>query len=91
MGLGKVLTKAAWDRARLLLCTPEWGASRGNEVWKILLDRMTITTVQLPDVENYLPRGGKKPMKRPGWSSTLTLIDGTLCPVPSKDLNPQLL
>ena len=89
--LGKVLTKAAWERARLLLCTPDCGASGGNKYWKTLLDHMRITTVQLPDAEIYVPPGGKKPMKRPGWSSSMTLIDGDLSPVPWEDLDPQLL
>ena len=37
--LGKVLTKVALERSRVVLCSPDWGAHGGNEYWRTLLDR----------------------------------------------------
>ena len=31
--LGKVLTKVALERSRMVLCSPDWGAHGGNEYW----------------------------------------------------------
>ena len=36
--LGKVLTKVALERSRMVLCFPDWGAHGGNEYWRTLLD-----------------------------------------------------
>ena len=47
--LGKVLTKVALERSRMVLCSPHWGAHGGNEYWRTLLDKLTLTSVQLPD------------------------------------------
>ena len=30
---GKVLTKVALERSRMVLCSPDWGAHGGNEYW----------------------------------------------------------
>ena len=49
--LGKVLTKVALERSRMVLCSPDWGAHGGNEYWRNLLDRLTISSVRLPDDE----------------------------------------
>ena len=47
--LGKVLTKVALERSRMVLCSPDWGAHGGNEYWRTLLDKLTISSVRLPD------------------------------------------
>ena len=47
--LGEVLTKVALERSRMVLCSPNWGAHGGNEYWRTLLDRLTISSVRLPD------------------------------------------
>ena len=44
--LGSVLTKVALKRSRLVLCSPDWGAHGGNEYWRTLLDRLTISSVR---------------------------------------------
>ena len=46
--LGKVLTKVALERSRMVLCFPDWGAHVGNEYWRTLLDKLTLTSIQLP-------------------------------------------
>ena len=53
--LGKVLTKVALERSRMVLCSPNWGAHGGNEYWRTLLDRLTISSVRLPDEAIYVP------------------------------------
>ena len=47
--LGKVWTKVALERSRMVLCSPDWGAHGANEYWRTLLDRLTISSVRLPD------------------------------------------
>ena len=63
--LGTVLTKVALERSRMVLCSPDWGAHGGNEYWRTLLDRLTITSVQLPDEAIYVPLGRKTPTGKP--------------------------
>ena len=52
--LGKVLTKVALERPRMVLCSPDWGAHGGNEYWPTLLNRLTISSVRLPDEAIYV-------------------------------------
>ena len=76
--LGKVLTKVALERSRMVLCSPDWGAHGGNEYWQNLLDRRTISSVRLPDEAIYVPLGRKTPIGKPGWGSMLGVVDGGL-------------
>ena len=80
--LGKALTKVALERSRVVLCSPDRGAHGGNEYWRTLLDKLTLTSVQLPDDAIYLPLGRKTPIGKSGWGSTLSVVDGGLAPVP---------
>ena len=64
--LGKVLTKVALERSCMVLCSPDWGAHGGNEYWRNLLDRLTISSVRLPDEAIYVPLGRKMPIGKPG-------------------------
>ena len=63
--LGKVLTKVALERSRMVLCSPDWGAHGGNEYWRTLLDKLTLTSIQLPDDAIYVPLGRKTPIGKP--------------------------
>ena len=47
--LGKVLTKVALESSRMVLCSPDWGAHGGNEYWRTVLDKLMLTSIQLPD------------------------------------------
>ena len=47
--LGKVLTKVALERSRMVLCAPDWESHGGNEYWRTLLDKLMLTSIQLPD------------------------------------------
>ena len=89
--LGKVLTKVALERSRMVLCSPDWRAHGGNEYWRNLLDRLTITSVQLPDEAIYVPLGRKTPNGKPGWGSMLSLVDGGLTSIPWEDLDSSLV
>ena len=72
--LGKVLTKVALEHSCMVLCSPDWGAHGGNEYWRTLLDKLTLTSIQLPDDAIYVPVGRKTPIGKPGWDSMLTLF-----------------
>ena len=89
--LGKVLTKVALERSRMVLCSPDWGAHGGNEYWRNLLDRLTISSVRLPDEAIYVPLGRKTPIRKPGWGSMLSVVDGGLTSIPWEDLDPTLV
>ena len=89
--LGKVLTKVALERSRTVLCSPAWGAHGGNEYWRTLLNRLTITSVQLPDEAIYVPLGRKTPIWKPGWGSMLSVVDGSLTSISWEDLDSTLV
>ena len=89
--LGKVLTKVALERSRMILCCPGWGALGGNEYWRTLLDKLTLTSIQLPDDAIYVPLGRKTPIGQPGWRSMLSVVDGSLAPAPWEDLDPAMV
>ena len=63
--LGKVLTKVALERSHMVLCSPDRGAHGGNEYWRTLLDKLTLTPIQLPDDAIYVPLGRKTPIRNP--------------------------
>ena len=89
--LGKVLTKVALERSRKVLCSPDWGAHEGNEYWRTLLDKLTRTSIQLPDDAIYVPLGRMMPIGNPRWGSMLSAEDGSLAPVPWEDLHPAMV
>ena len=60
--LWKVLTKVALERSRMVLCSHGWGAHGGSEHWRTLLEKLTLTSIQLPDEAIYLPLGRKTPI-----------------------------
>ena len=96
--LGKILTKVALERSRIayrvsrmVLCSPDWGAHGGNEYWRTLLDRLTISSVRVPDEAIYVPLGRKTPIGKPGWGSMLSVVDGGLTSKPWEDLDSTLV
>ena len=72
---GKVLTKVALELSRMVLCSPDWGAHGGNEYWRTLLDKLTLTSIELPDDAIYVPLGCKTPIGKPGSGSMLSVVD----------------
>ena len=89
--LGKVLTKVALGRSRMVLCSPDRGAHGSNEYWRNLLDRLTISSVRLPDEAIYVPLGRKMPIGKPGFGSMLSVVDGGLTSIPWEDLDSTLV
>ena len=89
--LGKILTKVALQRSRMVLCSPHPGAHGGNEYRRTLLDRLTISSARLPDEAIYVPLGRKTPIGKPGWGSVLSVVDGGLTSIPWEDLDSALV
>ena len=89
--LGKVLTKVALERSHMVLCSPDWGAHGGNEYWRTLLDRVTISSVPLLDEAIYVPLGRNTPIGKPGGGSMHSVVDGGLTSIPWEDLNSILV
>ena len=85
--MGKVLTKLALERSRMVLCSPDRGAHWGNEYWRTLLHKLMLTSIQLPDDTIYVPLGRKTPIGKPEWGSMLSVVDGSLALVPWEDLD----
>ena len=89
--LAKVLTKIAYEGGRVVICTPDWGCSGEHTYWRQLPDRMTVGRVQLPDGAIYVPEDSDTAMHAPEWASFLSIVDGSLNPVPLCDLDQVLL
>ena len=89
--LGKVRTKVAQERSRMVLCSPDRGAHGGNEYWRTLLDRLTISSVRLPDEAIYVPLERETPIGKPGWGSMLSVVDEGLTSIPWEDLDLTLV
>ena len=89
--LGKVLTKVALERSRMVLYSPDPGAHGGNEYWRTLLDKLTLTPIQLPDDAIWVRPGRKTPIRKPVWSSMLSVVDGCLAPVPWEELDSAMV
>ena len=89
--LRKILTKMALERSRMVLCSPDRGVHGGNEYWRALLDKLTLTSVVLPDDAIYVPLGRKTPSGKPGWGTMRSVVDGGLAPVPWEDLEPAMV
>ena len=79
--LGKVLTKLALECQR----------ATGDEYWRTFLDRLTISSVRLPDEAIYLPLGRKTPIRKTGWGSMLSVVDRGLTSIPWEDLDSALV
>ena len=89
--LAKVLTEIAYEGGRVVICTPDWGCSGEHAYWRRMLDRMTVGRVQLPDGPIYVPEDSDTAMQAPEWASFLSIVDGSLNPVPLCDLDQVLL
>ena len=75
----------------MVLCSPDWGAHGGNKYWRTLLDKLTLTSIQLRDDAIYAPLGRETFISKPGWGSMLSVVDGSLAPVPWEDLDPAMV
>ena len=57
----------------------------------LALDRLTISSVRLPDEAIYVPLGRKTPIRKPGWGSMLSVVDRGLTSIPWEDLDSTLV
>ena len=89
--LANVLTKIAYEEGRAVMCTPDSGCSGEHAYWRRMYDRMTVARVQLPDGPIYVPEDSDTAMQAPEWASFLSIVDGSLNPVPLCDLHEVLL
>ena len=89
--LAKVLTKIAYEGGRVVMCTPDWGCSGEHAYWRRMLDQMTVGRVQLPDGPIYVLEDSDTAMQAPEWASFLSIVDGSLNPVPLRDLDQVVL
>ena len=89
--LAKVATKIAYEGGRVVMCTPDWGCSGEHVHWRRMLDRMTVGRVQLPDGPIYVPEDSDTARQAPECAGFLSIVDGSLNPVPLCDLDQVLL
>ena len=57
--LAKVLSKIAFEGARVVLCNPDWGTSGEHAYSRRLLDCMTVGRTELPNGPIYVPKDSK--------------------------------
>ena len=89
--LAKVLTKITYEGGRVVMCTPDWSCSSEHVYCRRMLDRMNVGRVQLPDGPIYVPEDSETAMQAPEWANFLSIVDGSLNPVPLCDLDQLLL
>ena len=89
--LARVLTKIAYEGGRVVMCTPDWGCSGEHAYWHRMLDPMTVGRVQLPDGPIYVAEDSDTAMQAPEWARFLSIVDGSLNPIPLCDLDQVLL
>ena len=89
--LAKVLTKITLEGARVIMCTSDWGTTGGNTYWRRLLDGMMMGRTELPNRPMYISEDSQETMPAPGWGSFLSIVDGSLNPVPASDLDQVVL
>ena len=89
--LSKVLTKIALEGARVVLCIPDWGTTGERVYWRRLMDCMTVRRTELPDGQIYVPQNPQESMPAPECGSLLSIVDGSLEPVPVSDLDQIVL
>ena len=73
------------------MCSRDWGCSGEHAYWRRMLDQMTVDRVQLPNGPIYMPEDSDTAMQAPEWASFLSIVNGSLNPVPLCDLDQVLL
>ena len=89
--LTKVLTNIAYGGGRVVMCTADWGCSGEHAYWRCMLDRMTVGRVQLAESPSYMPEDSDAAMQTPEVAGFLSIVDGSLNPVPLCHLDQVLL
>ena len=73
------------------LMLARWYAIPCGPYWRRMLDLMTVGRVQLPDGPIYVPEDAGTAIQAPEWASFISIVDGSLNPVPLCDLDQVLL
>ena len=73
------------------MCTPDWGTTGEHAYWRRLLDRMTVGRTELHNSPIHVPEESQETMPAPEWGSFLSIVDGSLDPVPVSDLDQVVL
>ena len=89
--LAKVLTQIALEGARVVLCTPTWGTTGKHAYCRRLLEGMTVGRTEIPNGPIDVPEDSQETMPAPEWGSFLSIVDGSLSPVPVSDLDQVVL
>ena len=85
--VAKVLTEVALERARVILCTPDWGTTGENAYWRRWLDHMTVGRAELPNGPIYVPEDSQDTIPAPERGGFLSIVDGSLNSVPVSHLD----
>ena len=85
--LGKDLTKIAYEGGRVVMCTPDCSCSGEHAYWRRMLHRVTVGRVQLCDGPIYVSKDSDTAMQAPQWARFLSIVHGSLNPVPLCDLD----
>lgn len=90
--LAKAITKVALEGVRVIMVTPDWGASGQNAYWRQLLDRLTVQRTVLSQIPLYEKYGdANKLLPSPHWSTLVSVLDGSANKVSVDELEPILL
>ena len=75
----------------MILCNPDWGTRGDHTYWRQLLDRMTLGRTEIPNGPIYVADDSHETMPAPEWGIFLSIVDGSLNPVPVSDLDQVVL
>ena len=75
----------------MIPCTPDWGTTGEHAYRRRLLDRMAVGGTELPSGPIYISEDSQETMPAPEWGSFLSIVDGSLNPIPVSDLNQVVL
>ena len=75
----------------MVLCTLNWGTTGEHAYWRRLLDCMRVGRTELPNGPTYIPEDSRETMPAPEWGSFLSIVDGSVNPVPVSDLHQVVL
>ena len=89
--LAKVLTQIALDNGRVVVCIPGWDTTGEHAYWAHFFESITFERTELPNGPIYITGDSQGTMLAPEWQRFLSIIDGTLSPVPVCDLDQEVL
>ena len=86
--LSKVLTKAAMEPCKIVMCTPNWP----GDYWMRILEKISSSQVKIPvGVGLYKGDWDKKPLPPPKWETLISLVDTTRFHLEKGELDPKIV